>query len=244
MLTMILIVVAVILLTIGLVWLVDKFIPSKFKPVIIIALWALIAFLGYQTFMSVYQPILFNQVKEKRYAKVIKSLVDIRDAQLAHRQVTGKFAGKFDGLVKFLDTAQYTITQRRDSSVLDEELTKRYGGVETFKDIVIIDTLGFKSVKDSLFKGDDRYKTMMNVPETDAKFELKAGLLDQNGVNIPVFESKVDKSVILFDQEEDLIIQENQVIAVDGVNGDAIILGSMEEIKTSGNWPKVYGNFE
>ena len=85
---------------------------------------------------------------------------------------------------------------------------------------------------------------MMNVPETDAKFELKAGLLDQNGVNIPVFESKVDKSVILFDQEEDLIIQENQVIAVDGVNGDAIILGSMEEIKTSGNWPKVYGNNE
>jgi len=244
MLTMILIVVAVILLTIGLVWLVDKFIPSKFKPVIIIALWALIAFLGYQTFMSVYQPILFNQVKEKRYAKVIKSLVDIRDAQLAHRQVTGKFAGKFDGLVKFLDTAQYTITQRRDSSILDEELTKRYGGVETFKDIIIIDTLGFKSVKDSLFKGDDRYKTMMNVPETDAKFELKAGLLDQNGVNIPVFESKVDKSVILFDQEEDLIIQENQVIAVDGVNGDAIILGSMEEIKTSGNWPKVYGNNE
>lgn len=244
MLTMILIVVAVILITIGLVWLVDKFIPSKFKPIINIALWVLIAFLGYQTFMSVYQPILFNQVKEKRYAKVIKSLVDIRDAQLAHRQVTGKFAGKFDGLVKFIDTAQYTITQRRDSSIIDEELTKRYGGVETFKDIIIIDTLGFESVKDSLFKGDDRYKTMMNVPETDSQFELKAGLLDENGINIPVFEARVKKSVILHDQEEDLIIQENQVIAVDGVNGDAIILGSMDEIKTSGNWPKVYGNIE
>ena len=244
MLTMILIVVAVILLTVGLVWLVDKFIPSKFKPVLIIALWALIAFLGYQTFMSVYTPIQFNVVKEKRYAKVIKSLVDIRDAQLAHRQVTGKFAGKFDGLVKFLDTAQYTITQRRDSSIIDEELTKRYGGVETYKDIILIDTLGFKSVKDSLYKGDDRYKTMMNVPDTEAQFELKAGLLEQNGINIPVFEAKVMKAVILFDQDEDLIIQENDVVAVDGVNGDALIVGSMEEIKTNGNWPKVYGTNE
>lgn len=240
---MILIVVAVILITIGLVWLVDKFIPSKFKPIINIALWVLIAFLGYQTFMSVYMPIQFNQVKEKRYAKVITSLVDIRDAQLAHRQVTGKFAGKFDGLVRFIDTAQYTITQRRDSTIVDEELTKRYT-IDMFKEITIIDTLGFKSVKDSLFKGDDRYKTMMNVPDTDSQFELKAGLLDENGVNIPVFEVKVKKSVILFDQEEDLIIQENQVIAVDGVNGDAITLGSMEEIKTSGNWPKTYGASE
>ena len=34
------------------------------------------------------------------------------------------------------------ITQRRDSSIVDEILTKRYGGVKTFKDIVIVDTLG------------------------------------------------------------------------------------------------------
>ncbi|GAL70930.1 hypothetical protein [Jejuia pallidilutea] len=177
MLTVILVVVGVILLTIALVKLVDKFIPSKLKPVLMIALWVLIGFLGYQTFMSIYNPILFNQEKEKRYAKVIKSLEDIRDAQLAHRTVTGKFAGNWDNLVKFIDTAQFTLTQRRDSSVVDEELTRRYGGVETFKDIVIIDTLGFRSVKDSLFKGSDKYKSMMNVPvgEEGAKFKLQAG---------------------------------------------------------------------
>ena len=245
MLNIILIVVAVILLTIGLVWLVDKFIPSKFKPILKIALWALIAYLGYQTFMSVYKPIQFNVIKEKRYAKVIEKLIDIRDAELAHRQVTGKFSGNFDELVKFLDTAKFTITQRRDSTILDKELTKRYGGVETYKDIVITDTLGFKSVKDSLFKDSDRYKTMMNVPETDgAKFELKAGVLDQNGLKIPVFEAKVKKDVILFDQDADLIDQENQVVSVDGVNGDALIVGSMDEIKTNGNWPKNYGSDE
>ena len=243
--TIILIVIAVILLTIGLVKLVDKFIPSKFKPVLIIALWVLIGFLGYSTFKSVYNPILFNQVKEERYAKVIKNLIDIRDAQLAHRQVTGTFAGNFDNLVKFIDTAQYTITQRRDSVVIDEERSKAFG-VDMTKDIVIIDTLGFVNVKDSLFKNSTRYKTMMNVPvgKPDEKFKLEAGFLEDDGVKIPVFKASVKKDVLLYDQDRDLVIQENQVVSVDGVNGDELTVGSMTEVKTSGNWPKTYGNNE
>jgi len=63
-------------------------------------------------------------------------------------------------------------------------MTKRYGGVKTYKDIVIVDTLGFVSVKDSLFGFDNRYETMMYVPfskNDDTKFELKAGFLNQNG---------------------------------------------------------------
>jgi hypothetical protein len=84
---------------------------------------------------------------------------------------------------------------------------------------------------------------MMNVPvgKEDAKFELKAGILEQNDVKIPVFEAKVLKNIILFDQPRDLVIQENQVISVDGVNGNALKVGSMEEVNTNGNWPKVYG---
>ena len=246
MLTIILIVVAVILLTTGLVWLVDKFIPSKFKPVLTILLWILIIFLGYQTFMSIYEPIKFNEVKNKRYLQVIENLIDIRDSQLAHRQVTGKFAGDFDGLVTFIDTAKYTITQRRDTTVIDKELTKRYGGVETVKDSIIIDTLGFVSVRDSLFGSSDRYKTMMNVPtaKEGTKFTMKAGFLEEDDVRIPVFEAFVKKEDILYDQERDLILQENEVISVDGVNGDALRVGSMDEVSTSGNWPKTYGDSE
>ena len=181
--TFILIAVAVILVTIGLVKLIDKFIPTKFKPVLTIVLWLLIAFLGYQTYKSIYEPIQFNKVKNKRYSQVNKSLKDIRDAQLAHREVTGKFADNFDNLVKFIDTAQYTITQRRDSTIKDEVLTKQFG-VDMTKEIIVIDTLGFESVKDSLFKNSTRYKTMMNVPvgEEGAKFKLQAGFIEQSNI--------------------------------------------------------------
>lgn len=246
MLTFILVAVAVILLAIGLVWVIDKFVPSKVKPLIQVLLWALIIFLGYQTYMSIYEPIQFNKVKNKRYAKVIDKLIDIRDSQLAHKEVTGTFASDFESLVKFIDTAEYTITQRKDSTVLDEELTKRYGGVTTMKEITVIDTLGFVPVKDSLFKTSTRYKTMMNVPDAEeaAKFEMEAGFIEENDVKIPVFEASVKKSVILHDQNKDLLAQENEVVSVDGVNGDALKVGSMTEVKTNGNWPKTYGDSE
>lgn len=238
MLTIIIGIVIVILLTIGIVWVIDKFVPKKLKPVLNIALWAIIAYLGYVTFMSVYGEIQFNELKEKRYALVIENLKDIRDAELAHKTVTGKFTGSFDDLVKFIDTAKFTITQRRDSSIVDQELTKRYGGVETRKDIVIIDTLGFVPVKDSLFGTDIRYKTMLNVPigKPGAKFELQAGMID----DIPVFEASVEKAIVLDGEDKNLIKKEEQVISVDGINGPTIKVGSMNEVKTNGNWPKNY----
>ena len=244
MLTLIITAVVVIAATIGIVWVIDNYVPKKAKPVIMIVLWVLIGYLAYSTFMSVYGEIKFNKLKERRYSEVITNLIDISDAQLAHRTVTGKFQGNWDDLVKFIDTAQFTLTQRRDSSVLDVEETRRFGGVEMYKDIVITDTLGFVAVKDSLFGADPRYKTMMNIPsaEPGSKFELKAGFLEQNGMQIPVFEARAPKSLILFDQDKNLVSKENEVVSVDGVNGDAITVGSMEEVNTNGNWPKNYSN--
>ncbi|SDB41465.1 hypothetical protein SAMN03097699_1194 [Flavobacteriaceae bacterium MAR_2010_188] len=240
MLTAIITIVIVIILTIGLVWLIDKFVPIKIKPIITIALWILILFLGYLTFMSVYGEIKFNDLKDDRYGVVIERLQDIRDAELAHRQVTGKFTDNFDNLIKFVDTGKYVITQRRDTSIVDVELTKRYGGVTTYGDSIIIDTLGFVAVKDSLFGSDTRYKKMAEVPvgEPGAKFKLNAGNLE----GIPVFEASVDKKVILWDQDKNLIDKEEQVVSVDGVNGPTLKVGSMDEVKTIGNWPKNYSN--
>ncbi|NRA93330.1 MAG: hypothetical protein HRU26_11710, partial [Psychroserpens sp.] len=90
MLKAILTVVGLIILTVGIVWLIDKFVPKKAKPFLNLILWGLIIVLGYLTFDSVYGKIRFNQLKKKRYAVVIETMKDIRDAQLAHRTVTGK----------------------------------------------------------------------------------------------------------------------------------------------------------
>ena len=61
------------------------------KLVIQLLLWAVIIFLGYMLYNSISGPIKFNEIKEARYAKVIKGLKDIKAAELAHREITGKY---------------------------------------------------------------------------------------------------------------------------------------------------------
>ena len=184
------------------------------KIILQIVLWIAIIFLGYKLYGSITGPIEFNKIKEARYKKVIVNLQDIQAAQLAHQSITGDFTGSFDSLVRFIDTAKYAITQRRDTSFADVEKNKAFGlDAQTggyILEEIIVDTLGYTSVKDSLFNGTDRYKTMMNVPVegVDAKIELQAGKFMKNDVNYSVFEAKVAKKVILSDLDKDLLAQE------------------------------------
>jgi len=233
-------IVVIIALTILIVWLIDKFIPKKLKPVVHIVLWGLIFYLGYITFMSVYKEIQFNQLKDKRYAVVIDRLIDVRDSQLAYKEVNGEYAGSFDKLINFVENGKVPITQRRDTLVLDKERTRAFGGVETMKTLTLIDTLSFYTVKDSIFKGSDRYKQMMNVGvgKEGATFELKAGKLE----NIAVFEASVDKAIVLDGQEKYLIDKERQAFSIAGVKGPSVKIGSMEEVNTNGNWGKDLSN--
>jgi len=230
-------------ITVGLVILVRSKLDDNKKKFLLYGLCVFILIFSYLTYSSISDVIQFDKIKNYRYQSVIKNLKDIRDSQLAHRTIHGHFENNWDSLVKFIQRDSFTITQRRDSSVIDRDLTKRYGGVKTYKDIIIVDTLGFVSVKDSLFGEDRGFLNMMYVPfakTNTTKFQLKAGFLNQNGIDIPVFESKVMKKVILYDQEYDLIFKENQVQSVDGVNGSSLKIGSMNEVNTNGNWPKNY----
>ncbi|GGD98151.1 hypothetical protein [Planktosalinus lacus] len=216
------------------------------KLLIQLVLWIIIIFLGYKLFNSVYEPTKFNEEKQKRYAKVIDVLKDIRTAELAYLEIEGKFTGNFDSLVQFIDTAQFAITQRRDTSYADVERNRAFGldpqeGGYYIEDI-IIDTLSFVPVKDSLFKNSESYKSMdkVTVRDNEVNISLDAGFILRNEKKIAVFEAKASKDEILNGLNRDLIIQEKQTVSVDGVNGSHIIVGSMEDVNTNGNWPKQY----
>jgi hypothetical protein len=236
-----------ILVCVGLIYLMEKYIPLKFNPTISVFLWVVILFLGYSLYKSIIGPVEFNKVKQVRYAKVIENLKDIRISELAHQEIEGKFSGNFDSLVQFLDTAKFAIIQRRDTSYADVEKNRAFGLDAQkggyYKEEIIVDTLRFASVKDSLFGDSDRYKTMMNIPleiAEGAKFQLKAGKYEKNDVFYSVFEASVAKRLILSDQDTDLIYQEEQLVSVDGINGPTVRVGTMNDIDTGGNWPKLY----
>ena len=204
-----------------------------------IFLWILSLFFSYKIYDSINGPINFNKVKEIRYSQVIDRMKTIRKAQIAHRDVKGFYANNFDSLIKFVDQGIFTLIEKKDSSYLQYDRIYR---IDMLREVVVIDTLGFVSVKDSLFKENNDYKLMSEIPidGLDASFEINSDIIIKNNYRVPVFEVKIAKNVILYDQDKDLLKQENETVSVDGVNGPEIILGSLVEVSTNGNWPTIF----
>ena len=202
-------------------------------------LWLLCIFFSYKIYDSINKPINFNQVKYNRYYDVIDRLKEIRTAQIAYKDVKGIYSNNFDSLINFIDNGIFTLVEKRDSSYLEYDRIYR---IDMLKEIVVVDTLGFVSVKDSLFKNNTTYKEMKKVPiqGIDTVFQIDAKIIMINDYKAPVFEVKVSKNIVLFDQDEDLLKLENETISIDGVNGSEIVLGSLNEVSTNGNWPKVF----
>ena len=215
-----------------------EMINKKRKPVTYLLYFfsIILVFLIFQSITSVGK---FNEVKNERYLEVIDRLKDIRNAQVAFKSVNGIYSNDFDELIQFVDSAEFTIVQKRDSSYMQYDRIYR---IDMLKEVVVIDTLGYVSVKDSLFSDNLSYKEMAMVPieGINEKFKLKADIIDKNGYNVPVFEVRVSKDLILYDQIRDFVLQEKQTVSVDGVNGPDIVLGSLSDVSTNGNWPTTF----
>ena len=156
------------------------------KTVLQYVLLVVSAVLAYLIYLSVMAPISFNKVKEERYTVVIEKLKDIRDAQVAHRSVTGSYAKDFESLINFIDTGYYTLTQQKDSSFIRFNRSYR---IDMLVDTVVVDTLGIVAVKDSLFKGNHLMLNLkLNEPNKQVSFiEKKANTNTNENSNSKIF---------------------------------------------------------
>lgn len=230
----ILIIIVSIIAVAGLAYLIVNKLPTKMKPVVSIVLWVVIIFFGYQIYQSIMKPIHFHKKKRIVYAEVIENLKIIRDAEIAYAVVNRKFTANSQELISFIDTARFAITEIRNVVV-----TEQRGRITIDVEKRIVDTVGFEPVVKS-FEGRD-YKNMMNVPGTDAQFELKAGTVEKvQGVTASVFEAKVDKAIVLEGMDKDLIRQEKEALGGINVPGEFISVGSLEDVNSNGNWPPFY----
>ena len=127
-------------------------ITEKYRKQITYVLFFFSALLVFAIYQSINSPIEFNKVKNERYLKVIDRLKDIRNAQVAFKSVNGIYSNSFEELVKFVDSAQFTIVQKRDSSYMQYDRIYR---IDMLREVIVIDTLGYVSVKDSLFSDTD-----------------------------------------------------------------------------------------
>jgi len=245
--------VLLILLIIGLVKFSNKSENKTLKNIISAALWLISIFLGYLIYDSIQEPIRFDKVKEQRFQVAVNKMTDLKTLQTAYKSVKGTYTDNLDSLIHFVENEKFIIYERKDTSVIDVERNKQFGlsvgadGVGGyFIDKVLTTKIGEIAVKDSLFKDSDRYKRLniVRVDGQEAAIEMKTDLLKKNDINIPVFRARINKADLLKDKNPELVAKEKNVISVDGINGEFIQLGSLEEVNLSGNWPKKYGNNE
>ena len=207
---------------------------------------------SYKTFNKIAKENIYTNINQTDLFQAYKML-DIKKTQLGYKSVYGKYADSFDELVKFVETQKFDIISRRDTAVIDAAKNAAFGikvgadGVGGFfKDEVIITKLGTVKVKDSLFKNSDRYKRLnvVKVGDVEVPVVMKTGVVSRNDMNLSVFQAIIDKNALLKDLDQELVKQENKVESIDEINGPQIILGSLEEVTLTGNWPKKYGNNE
>ncbi|KOF01823.1 hypothetical protein OB69_15920 [Roseivirga seohaensis subsp. aquiponti] len=174
---------------------------------------------GYFLYDSINSTI--QKAKEiERVENSVKAKLElIRDAQVAYQVTYGDYADTWEKLISYVDSGKIWLIQRTETIE-----TKAYGEeISTFT----YDTLGFRTVKDSLFKMPNF--NPMNLPRLphapDKFFSLYAKDSVRSGVNVDYIEV-VD--TYPFDRTR---TEDNEI-----KNRRPLRFGSRTEITTSGNW--------
>ena len=230
---------AAVLVAVGLAIVIVKYLPLKFRWVASILLLLLAVFLGYKIYDGIMKPINFNIEKKVKYAKVIKNLKIIRDAEVAHYQVTGNYSSNKAGLIRFIDTAKFAITETKN---VVEEVNKgtSWDPIMVEVERKVIDTIGYEPVLKSFINKD--YKNMFKVPDLGGKeFDLEIAKVEKvQGLEVPTFFAKIDKASILKGMDRSLVKQELEAVVSDEIRGEFVSVGSLDEVTTGGNWPPFY----
>src|SRR5690606_39973565 len=127
MLVLLIYVVITCLVAVGLVKVIDKFLPASAKKIVSFFLWIVCIALSYLIYASVMKPIKFNEEKETRFEVAVRKLIDIKKAQQGYKTVNGKYADSFDELVAFIESEKFAIISRKDTAVIDAEKNRAFG---------------------------------------------------------------------------------------------------------------------
>jgi len=231
---------AAVLVAVLLAIVVVKYLPLKFRWIASSLLLLLTVFLVFKIYNGIMEPINFNKIKVAKFAKVVKSLKIIRDAEVKHFEVTGKYTNDKAGLIQFIDSAQLALTETKDTIIkvnkgggIIDDVTKRKK-----------DTIGYEPVL-KYFEGRD-YKNMFKVPGIEGKeFDIVISTVEKvQGLVVPTFYVKTEKIDILKGMSKSLVKQELEANATDQIKGEFVSVGSLEEVSTGGNWPPSYDKQE
>lgn len=195
-----------------------------------IVLFAAVVLLAMQVIKSIQAPIKFNNEQKARESKVVERLIDIRNAEVLYKNLNNKYTASFDTLIAFCQTAEIPVVNIIPDPT-DTTFTR-----------TINDTIDFIKVMDSLAGKREHFNinelNLVPFSNPQQKFELEAGVIKRNGIDIPVFEARTPYEVYLNGLDQQRIL--NAKAEKESINRYAgMKVGSMEEASTDGNWEKL-----
>ncbi len=208
------------------------------RTVIQILLFIAAAALAYFIYKGVQDPIDFEKAKDTRYDATIERLKEIRKAELAYKDVYGRFTGSWDTLIDFVKNDSVRNVRKvgeLTDSMIDEGLTERKA---MDLGLIIRDTIKesvLESVFDSSFNPDDLKK--VPVPDTTAYFDLGANVITTgSGIKVPVFQAKAHNNIILNGLDRQYIINLNEQRRLNEKYPGLRVGSLTQTVNNAGNW--------
>ncbi len=192
----------------------------------------------YFIFQSVNRPIKFEKAKKARYEATVNRLKDIRKAELAYKDVYGKFTGSWDTLINFVLTDSVR-NIRKIGQLTDSMMDAGISRKKAIKmGLIIRDTIR-ESVLGSVFPKTFDAKSLKFVPVPGEPSEFHLGstvIVTGSGIKVPVFEAKAHNNVILRGLDRQLVINLNDR-ARTNEKYPGLRVGSLTEtVNNAGNW--------
>jgi hypothetical protein len=194
--------------------------------------------LTYFIYKSIQRPIEFEKAKDARYESTVAKLKDIRSAQLAYKDVYGKFTGSFDTLINFVvhdSVRNVRAIGELTDSMIEAKITEKKA-IEM--GLIIRDTLKV-SVLESLFGNDYDAEALryVPVPGEPTEFHMAQTVITTgSGIEVPVFEAKAHNNVILRGLDRQLVINLNDQRRTNE-RYPGLKVGSLTEANNNaGNW--------
>jgi hypothetical protein len=208
------------------------------KTVLQILLFIVAIVLAFFIYKSIQEPIQFEKAKKARYDATVERLKDIRKAQLAYKDVYGKFTGSWDTLLNFIMN-ESVITVRKigelNDSMVEAGITERKA---IQMGLIIRDSIRVPALE-AVFGKDYDAKSLKYVPVPGEPTEFKLGatvIVTGSGIGVPVFEARAHNNVILRGLDEQLIINLNDQRRTNEKYPGLKVGSLTETINNAGNW--------
>lgn len=215
---------------------------KSIKAILTILLLGVVIYLSYILYDSIMEPIRFEKAFNERAEVVKVKMLKIRDAEVAFMDKYDHYTADYDSLINFVKTDSLIVIKSEGvvpDSIYIKSKTPKDAELKALKlGIIKRDTIKI-SVKDSLF-ANYNVDTLPFIPynnlNPDEKFQLNAGKITTVSKTVhPVFEIKVHNNSFTKGLKRQMVININDK-ARDNAEFPGFIVGSMDEVKTTGNW--------